>query len=152
MNEQKDDRWLDEMISRTINTEKPEFDAEKWKQKYPDEFQALLSRAAKTPAHPVRWANFLKSPIAKFAAAAAIILTIAFLAIRPAPDKKVEIVEVTNTLKSPAEMLTATSLMTTYRHDGMEAMEIQMDEAIEKLEPFTATITVQELLAEINGT
>ncbi len=151
MNKQ-DDKWLDELISRTINTTKPEFDSEKWKQKYPDEFKTLQSRAAQQTAHSVRWISLLKNPIAKFAAAAAIILTIAFLAIRPAPDKKVEIVEVTNTLKSPAEMLTATSLMTTYRHDGMEAMEIQMDEAIEKLEPFTATITVQELLAEINGT
>ena len=41
MNEQKNDKWLDELISRTINTEKPQFDAEKWKQKFPDEFQAL---------------------------------------------------------------------------------------------------------------
>jgi len=86
------------------------------------------------------------------AAAAIIIIVIGFLLVYPAPDEKTEIVEVADAIKSPAEMLTAKSLMTTYRHDGMEAMETQMDEAIEKLEPHTVTVTVQELLAEINGT
>ena len=86
------------------------------------------------------------------AAAAIIIIVIGFLLVYPAPDEKTEIVEVADSTKSPAEMLTAKSLMTTYRHDGMEAMETQMDEAIEKLEPHTVTVTVQELLAEINGT
>ena len=47
MKEQKDEKKLDELISRTINTEQPQFDAEMWKQKYPDEYQTLLSRAAK---------------------------------------------------------------------------------------------------------
>ena len=47
MNEQRNEKKMDELISRTINTEKPQFDAEKWKQKYPDEYQALLSRAGK---------------------------------------------------------------------------------------------------------
>jgi len=42
MNKREKEKKLDELISRTINTEKPRFDAEKWKQKYPDEFQTLL--------------------------------------------------------------------------------------------------------------
>ena len=42
MSEQENDRWLDELIHRTINTTKPDFDAKKWKQKYPEEFQTLL--------------------------------------------------------------------------------------------------------------
>ena len=38
MNKQKNEKRMDELISRTINTTKPQFDPEKWRQKYPDEF------------------------------------------------------------------------------------------------------------------
>jgi len=31
MNEQRNEKRIDELISRTINTEKPQFDVEKWK-------------------------------------------------------------------------------------------------------------------------
>jgi len=147
----KDDKWLDELISHTINTEKPQFDAEKWKQKYPDEFKTLLSRAAKAPAHPIRWTSFLKNPIAKVAAAAVIILVIGFFMTRPAPDKKVEIVEMTNATKSPAEMLTLKSLTIAYHNGGIEAVEKQCDKAIEKLGLKSERITVQELLTYIDG-
>ena len=80
MNEQKDDKWLDELISGAINTQRPEFDDQKWKQKFPNEFQALQSRA-KIPAHHVQWTNFLGSPVVKFAAAAVVIMTIGFFMI-----------------------------------------------------------------------
>ena len=41
----KNEKWLDELISRSINTDKPEFDVEKWKQEYGEEFQMLKLRA-----------------------------------------------------------------------------------------------------------
>ena len=41
--DQKDEKWLDELIFRTINSEHLKFDAEKWKEKYPKEFQMLES-------------------------------------------------------------------------------------------------------------
>jgi len=76
MNKQRDEKWLDELISRTINTAKPQFNPDKWKQKYPDEFQTLLSR--KATGDSIRQPNilkvFLKSPLTKLAAAAVIIL------------------------------------------------------------------------------
>jgi hypothetical protein len=147
----KDDKWLDELIGRTINTTKPEFDSEKWKQKYPDEFKTLQSRAAQQTAHSVRWISLLKNPIAKFAAAAVVILTIGFFVTRPAPDKKVEIVEVTNVAQSPAEMLTLKSLTIAYRNGGIEAVEKQCDKAIEKLGSKSKRIAVQELVADIDG-
>ena len=80
MNKQKNEKQLDELISRTINTEKPQFDAEKWKRKYPDEFQSLLSRTANgAPAYrPNIWRIISRSPIAKFAAAI-LIAGVAFL-------------------------------------------------------------------------
>jgi hypothetical protein len=152
MNERKDDKWLDELISRTINTEKPEFDAGKWKQKFPDEFQALQSRATDKSTHSSKRPILLKSPVVKFAAAAAIIIVTGLLTIRPAPDKKVDIVKVTNTTKSPAEMLTTVSLMGAYRRGGIDAVNKQCEEAIEKLGTQPAKMSLEELLAEFNGT
>ena len=79
MNMQRNEKRLDELISRTINTEKPRFDAEKWKQKYPDEFQSLLSRAAKGASthQPNLWRIIFKRPITKFAAAAVLVIGLA---------------------------------------------------------------------------
>jgi len=151
MNEQKEDKWLEELISRTINTEKPEFDAEKWKQKFPDEFQVLQSRATDKSSRSSKRPILLKNSALKFAAAAIIIVAIGFLIIRPAPDKKVEIAETAGANKSPAEMLTLRSLKVAYLNGGIEAVEIQCDNAIEKLGPKSKKITVQELLTEING-
>ncbi|MHC4618229.1 MAG: FecR domain-containing protein [Planctomycetota bacterium] len=45
MNEKKDEKWLDELISRAVDSGRPRFDAEKWKQEYPEEFQILCSWA-----------------------------------------------------------------------------------------------------------
>jgi hypothetical protein len=70
---------------------------------------------------------------------------------RPAPDKKVEIVEVTNVAQSPAEMLTLKSLTIAYRNGGIEAVEKQCDKAIEKLGSKSKRIAVQELVADIDG-
>ena len=77
MNKKRNEKWLDELISRTINTTKPKFDVEKWKQKYPDEFQTLLSHARQaSPRQPNIWRTILKSPITKLAAAAVAMITI----------------------------------------------------------------------------
>ncbi len=55
MNKKRNEKWLDKLISRTINTTKPEFDVEKWKQKYPEELGILKSRAGQASArqHPI---------------------------------------------------------------------------------------------------
>jgi len=71
MKSRKDKKWLDELISQAINTEKPEFDAEKWKQEYPEEFHVLRSRARQGPVtrQPAIWMFIRRSPITKLAAA-----------------------------------------------------------------------------------
>jgi hypothetical protein len=151
MNEQKNDKWLDELIYRTINTEKPQFDAEKWKQKFPDEFQTLQSRATDKSTHSSKRPILLKSFAFKFAAAAVIIIVIGFFMIRPAPDKKVVITETAIANKSAAEMLTLRSLKTAYLNGGIEAVETQCDSAIEKISKRPERITFQELLEDIDG-
>jgi hypothetical protein len=152
MNKQKNDKWLDELISRTINTTKPQFDSERWKQKYHKELQMLVSRAEKTSTTKVRLPNILKKPITKLAAAALIIVTISFLITHLGPSEKANTTDVTKVTKSPAELLTVASLNMAYRRGGIKAVEQQCDEAVEKLGPQPAKITVKELLAKSNGT
>ena len=153
MNEQKNDKWLDELISRTINTTKQQFDPEKWQQKYPDEFELLKSRAKKTPAiiQPSMWKIVLQSKLTKLAAAAVIIVVISIFVFHRGAREQ-EPPQVVSVSKSPAEMLTVASLRTAYRRGGIEALEKQCDEAIEKLGPRNAKLSIQELLAEFNGT
>ena len=152
MSKKNSDKWLDDLISKTINTGKPEFDAEKWKKKYPEEFQTLRSRAVKASAHSIRWAGILKSPTVKLAAAAVIIVAIGFFVILISPDKKVENIDVAEFTKSPTDMQTILSLNIAYRQGGIEAVDIQCKKAIEMLGPRPAEITIQQILSEFNGT
>ncbi len=154
MNKQRNEKRLDEIISRTINTEKPQFDAEKWKQKYPAEFQTLLSRKAKgdSARQPSILKVIFKSPLTKLAAAAVIILAVSFFSTHQDPGKQAGTATVPKVTKSPVEMMTAMSLNIAYRKGGIEAVDRQGEKVIKMLGPRPATITVTELLAEYNGT
>ena len=78
MNKKKE-KWLDELISRVINEGEPQFDAEKWKQKYPEEFQLLKSRAGQVSAQQVSiWAAAFQSRITKLAAAAMLLIALGY--------------------------------------------------------------------------
>jgi hypothetical protein len=153
MNEQRNEKQMDELISHTINTKKPQFDAEKWKQKYPDEYQALLSRAAKGDLS--RQSTILKvimeNPLIKIAAAAVIILGVSIFINQknPGEQKQSNIVKAT---KSPAEMMTAMSLTNAYRKGGMKAVEEQYNEAYKQLGPRPKSLSVDQILSEFNGT
>jgi hypothetical protein len=153
MNKQKNEKRLDELISRTINTEKPQFDPEKWKQKYPDEFQSLLSRTANGDS--ARQSNILKvirkSPLAKIAAAAAIIVAISFFIAHQGPSEQADTTTVSKVTKSPVEMMTALSLERAFRRGGIEAVENQCEQALKLLGPRIASLSYKELLSEFNG-
>ena len=152
MNEQRNEKQLDELISRTINTEKPRFDAEKWKQKYPVEFQTLLSRAAKgdSARQPSILKVILKSPLTKLAAAV-IIVAISFFVIHQGPDEQADTTTVSKATKSPVEMMTALSLERAFRRGGIKAVENQCEQALKLLGPRTASLSSKELLSEFNG-
>jgi len=152
MNKQRKEKRLDELISRTINTEKPRFDAEKWKQKYPVEFQTLLSRAAKgdSARQPSILKVILKSPLTKLAAAV-IIVAISFFVIHQGPDEQADTTTVSKATKSPVEMMTALSLERAFRRGGIKAVENQCEQALKLLGPRTASLSSQELLSEFNG-
>ncbi len=152
MNEQRNEKQMDELISRTINTEKPQFDAEKWKQKYPEEYQVLLSRAAKGDLS--RQLTILKvilnSPLTKIAAAAVIILAVSFVSTRQIPDEQ-EQHKITEVTKSPVEMMTSISLERAFRRGGIEAVENQCEQALKLLGTRTASFLPYELPRKFNG-
>jgi len=77
MNADRDNKNLDELISKVISRDKPEFDFDKWKQSHKKEIQIFKSQTAgEQIPQPVRpfniWRIIMKSPITKIAAAAAI--------------------------------------------------------------------------------
>jgi hypothetical protein len=150
MGTQKNNDRLDNLIFRTINTEKPQFDAEKWKQKYPDEYQTLISRGKTTSS---RQPNILRiifsKSSAQVAAAAVILVAVSLLMVHQNPPIPQQPQQTVNVVKSPAEMLTARSLMTAYRHGGIEAIDSQCENAFEMLGQQRDTLNVKELFAEI---
>jgi len=165
MNEKRDEKWLDELISRSINTKKPQFDVEKWKQKYPEEFGILKSRAgqASPRQHPILTygvnyhtckrvgRTIFKSPITKLAAAAVIIIAVGLFLVHRGPDEQIKPTEVAKVTKSPAEMMTMASLTFAYRRGGIEAVEEICDKAFKMVGPRPASLSVRQLLEELNG-
>jgi len=78
MKRPENNKWLDDALSKVIDTEKSEPNFEKWKQEHPQAVEMLTSRAARGPSaskspHSIR-IMIMKSPITKLAAAAVIII------------------------------------------------------------------------------
>jgi hypothetical protein len=153
MSRKTDEKRLDDLISRIIDSGKPEFDAEKWKQKYPEEFQMLLSMSQKDS--PTRqqsiWRIVRESPITKLAAAAVIIVAIGFFIAHQRPSEQDDTTTVSKVTKSPVEMMTAISLERAFRRGGIEAVEEQCRKAFRPLGPRPGSLSVEQILAEFNG-
>jgi len=154
MNKQKDEKWLDELISRTINTTKPQFDPDRWKQKYPEEFETLKSHAGQRTsiAQPSIWKNALQSRLIRFAAAAVIIIAIGLFIVHRGPDEQVKPTDVAKVAKSAAEMMTVGSLNTVYRQGGFDAVQRHLEMISEmKGSRQRQSITLSDILVELNG-
>ena len=155
MSTQRDNEKLDEFIFGAINTEKPQFDAEKWKQKYPDEYQTLISRREKSASARRQniWKAIFSKPAVHLAAAAAlIIVAVTLLTIHQNPNERVGTVVVPDSTQSPAYMRSILSLNIAYRRGGMEAVDRQCQMAMVMLGPRPAEITIEQMLTEFNGT
>jgi len=152
MSKQKNEKPLDELISRTINTKKPQFDAEKWKQKYPEEYQALISRASeKAPTHrPNILRITLRNPIIRIVAAAVIIIAVHFFITHP-DQRKQERPRIGEVTQSPVEMITAISLERAFQHGGIEAVENQFKKAFKPTGPAPRSLSIEQILKELNG-
>ncbi len=149
MSERKDEKWLDERLQRAVDGSTPVFDAQAWKQKYAREFQTLLGRGGQRSqfgaGRVVRL--ILGGSLGKLAIAAVILLAAGLLLIgrfEPAPVPALP-------QQSPAQIVSMMSLSAAFRQGGMEGLDKQCDRALERLGPRPNSVSVQELLKDLNG-
>ncbi|MHC4119467.1 MAG: hypothetical protein ACYSWO_18380 [Planctomycetota bacterium] len=149
MNEQDSEKWLDELLSRTINTRRPEFDPETWKQKYSSELEMLRSQRVKVgPLRGLaRLTMILRNPVSRFAAAAIVIAAVFIFARKP---QRPEPALVRRQTVSPVEMATAMSLERAYRRGGMEAVEDQCRKVFGTTAGESKSRSILQLLGEQN--
>lgn len=148
MTTQPDNDKIDELLSKTINTGKPQFDAEMWKQKYPDEYQALISRIEK--AASLRQSNILKvifaGPAIHIAAAAAVIILVGLLLSRDRQNLNGHSAEPPAIAQSPAEIISMASMRIAYQRGGFDALDKQFRDTLDVLGPRSSSVSMQELL------
>jgi hypothetical protein len=88
MTRDKDNPWLDPLLSRQIHHEPAEFDFQKWSQKHPDEARLLkrgferTSRSQKKNTHPI-WRYIMESKMTRYSAAALIVLAATVVLMNP---------------------------------------------------------------------
>ncbi len=70
MKPQEDEKWLDSALFRVIDSGKPQFDAERWKEQY---LKEEVRREKTANIRPNVWRKIMKSPITKIAAAVVVI-------------------------------------------------------------------------------
>ncbi len=151
MKEQKNDKWLDDLISKTINTEKPQFDARKWKQKFPEEFQILQSRADKESTS-FRWISILKNPIVNLAAAAAIILVVGLFLGRDGHTPEIPTTRHREVTQPETNLMSMMSMRLSYQQGGFDALDQQFRDTLDVLGPRSSSISMRDLIEGINGT
>ena len=151
MNTEKDDKNIDEIISRVINTSKPQFDAEKWKKKYPEEFGILQSRATQAPIHSFRWSSIMRKPFLKLAAAAVIIVVLCIFFGRDKVIPSEPIVKPVQESQSPTKIISMLSMRIAYQQGGFDALDQQFRETLDVMGPRSSKISMRELLEGTNG-
>jgi len=152
MSEQDKNKRLDELISRAIDSGKVQFDTEKWKQKYPEESGLLASRRKTGSEGQVSiWQLIYKSRIARFAVAAAIIITVGFFVAHHGPGQQIDVLDTPEVAKSAVELMTLASLNRAYRRGGMEQVINQCEKAREMLGPRPANMPAWQLFSEFDS-
>ena len=152
MSTQPDNNKLDKLISRTINTEKPQFDAEKWKQKYPDEYQTLISRreTAAPSRQPKIWRIIFGKPAVQLAAAAAVIVVFGLLLSRDRQNPQRPVAMPPLIAQSPAQIVSMVSLRMAYQRGGLDALDQQFRDALDILGPRSSSVSILELREGLN--
>ena len=148
MSTQKDNDRLDDLIFRTINAEKPQFDAEKWKQKYPDEYQKLISRRKKTASsrRPNIWKVTFGKSITGLAAAAAVIIVVGLLLSRDRQKPNIPPEKPAPIAQSPSKIVSMASMRKAYQVGGMDALDKQFRDTLNIVGAPSSSVSIQELL------
>jgi hypothetical protein len=154
MNERKDERWLDDQLLQIINGSTPRFDAEAWKRKHRDEYQALLARGEQ----PVGWGlphrfrmaqrfTELGRWLGTLAAAAVILLVVDLL--MPRQEERPPI-SPTPTADPAGGMMSMMSLRLAYQRGGFDALDRQLQDSLDVFQPRSLKLSMQELLNGID--
>jgi len=130
MSEHKGEPWLDRQLRRAVGGDTPSFDAESWKRRHRDEYEALLARAGQSGRGRVRWVWGRRG--AGLAVAAAVILAVGmFLTNEPRrtipPEDLVA--------ASPAEMMNMMSLRLAYEQGGFDGLDRQLLSTLDEFGP-----------------
>jgi hypothetical protein len=81
MKNKKDEKWLDENISRAVDLGEAQFDAQKWREKYILN-ESAASRSIIKP-HKNFWRFIMENKVTRYSAAAVIILAMALVLLSP---------------------------------------------------------------------
>ena len=98
---------------------------------------------------PSAWRAIMKSRAVRLAAAAVIVAAVGLFAVHQRPHQQVP--PIAGVVESPAKMMTIMSLSKAYRHGGIDAIDKQFDKVFETLGPRSTSISVGELLEDLNG-
>ena len=152
MKAHRDERWLDGELRRAIHTSRPEFDAAAWKRKHAGAYAALTSHGRRRAEDGVGTGRRGRLVAGMLAAAAVIFICVATLLLPRPPQDGREPVDGTGTrAASPASAISMMALRKAYRQGGQEALNRQLDAALETLGPRPDTSLLTDLLTDLRG-
>jgi hypothetical protein len=151
MSERKDERWLDTQLRRAINTTRPEFDAEAWRRNHAEAYGILLSNVRKMPHGGSMARRRFHWMIGGLAAAAAILVGVTVLLTWTPQDRQESSPGVSVEAASPASIISMVSLRTAYRQGGEEALNRQLDMALDQLGPRLNGSSTLRVVCDLDG-
>jgi hypothetical protein len=152
MTTRRDEQWLDGELRRTINTRKPEFDAEAWKRNHAEAYEALTSRRSGTCGVGIRTRRRVRPFVGMLAAAAVIVVGVAILLTQRLPhDQQRPVIDASAKAPSPAHIVSMISLRTAYRQGGEEALNQQLDTALNTLGPRPSGLSALKILSDLES-
>ena len=152
MNERRDENWLDDELKRAINTTRPEFDAEAWKQNHADAYEALTSRGRGAEDADRGRSRIVRLTVGRLAAAAVILIAVAILVMQiPAGEQQEPPVAVAPKATSPAKIVSMMSLRMAYHQGGEDGLNQQLDTALKKLGPRPGKLSAMQVLSDLEG-
>ncbi len=146
MNEQNEDKWVDELISKAVDTSEPKFDAQQWAEKFPEAIQALDKLKTDDKYTETEVISIFSRRIVLRVAAAAVILIAAGLFLHMFNQGPVGPDDEPVAAQSPAKMTAAIALTIAYNNGGIEALDEQLDKVVDVLGPVPASLSLQEFL------
>ena len=151
MSDQRDERRLDEALQEAINTSRPAFDAEAWKQKYAAAYQTLVSRGEGTAARETGGGRTVRFAVRRLAVAAVLVLGVTLLVTQMREREAPGPVAPAEGTAGPAGVVSMMSLRIAYQQGGQEGLSAQLDKALKHLGPRPNGLSMRELFEDLDG-